>query len=210
MHDVVLQKLPMVIALDRAGIVPHDGVTHQGVFDIPLFSSLPDVQIYSPENFTELEQLLTAAVREYSGIRIIRYPMGADAPRREETDLGTLSYFGADHPELVAVTYGRLTSRVEQAARLCGRRVRVIKLGRVFPIDTAALEAALAGCDNLMVFEEGMRSGGVGEKLAATLRGKTVRIHAIDAYLPHGDLDSLYELAGFGVENMARELRELI
>ena len=55
-----------------------------------------------------------------------------------------------------------------------------------------------------------MRSGGVGEKIAATLNGKTVRIHAIDAYLPHGDLDSIYELAGFGVENMARELRELI
>ena len=210
MHDVSLQKLPMIIALDRAGIVPFDGATHQGVFDIPLFSMLPDVEIYSPERFFELDEILKRAVEEYRGIRIIRYPKGGDAPARSETALNTLCYFGDDDPELIAVTYGRLTARVEAAARLCKRRVRVIKLTRVYPPDICEISRVMGDLSDVIVFEEGARRGGVGELLAAKLPQKNVRIHAIDGYLPHGDLNGLYALAGFTPEKMAKQMEEII
>ncbi len=211
MHDVSIQGLPMVIALDRAGVVPADGITHQGIFDIPLFSTLPDVEIYSPESFSELEEMMEKAVAEYSGIKIIRYPKGTDVKKRTDvTDLGDMEYMGSDAPDAVVLTYGRLTERVVKAAD--SQKVRVIKIKKVHPISVEDILPLFAGCKNAIFFEEGIRRGGVGESLAARLaeHGICMKVKAIDKYIDHGDTESLLDAAGFGIEEMSAEISNTV
>ncbi|MFR9208066.1 MAG: 1-deoxy-D-xylulose-5-phosphate synthase [Lachnospiraceae bacterium] len=205
MHDVSIQQIPLVIALDRAGIVPGDGITHQGVFDISLFSSLPEIEIYSPETFLELDEAMDNALSNYSGVKVIRYPKGCDPDYFvDAVSNAEFTYTKEPNPEVIAITYGRLSKRVYAAAQKSKRRVKVIKLKKIFPIDSRSLSELFNGCKKVAVFEETMRQGGIGEKLASALSKDGIRVItlAIDEYIPHGDADSLYDMLGFSVENI--------
>lgn len=209
MHDVSLQSIPLIIALDRAGIVPGDGITHQGIFDIPLFSTLPNTQIYSPQTFLELENILTQSAKDYSSITIIRYPKGHDA--KEIIEMDKFAYIDVSHetsPDIIVITYGRITSRISEAIKLSSKKIRLIKLKRVFPIDIPDLLPQFCGCKNIIFFEESIRRGGIGEYLFSNLAlyGINFKIKAIDDYIDHGDIDNLLAHAGFSTKEIISEL----
>ena len=219
LHDVSIQGLPMVLLLDRCGIVAGDGITHQGIFDYPLFSSIPDVTIYSPESFAELERAMTAAL-DGRQLAVIRYPKG-----REQTGHCAALKVGGDgwlgftedvsQCETVIVTYGRMTREACRAAALLGdgHTVGVIKLMRIYPIDTDAILSLTKNARLVYILEEGIRSGGFGEKLAAAYAAagakQLVRVKAIDGYLPHGDVETLTKACGLDAEAVAREIEDL-
>lgn len=200
LHDVSLQNLPLVLLLDRAGIVAGDGVTHQGIFDYSMFSSIPNVNIYSPEAYAELERVMTSAF-ENRELAVIRYPKGGErecAMKLRAHMSGDFAYSdGVEKCDVVIVSYGRKTREAERAAELLAGRcsVGVIKLIRIYPIEADALLSLTCGAKLVYVLEEGIRSGGVGEKLAAayarTGASTRVIVRAIDGYLPHGDVKSL-------------------
>ena len=212
-HDVALQRARTVLAIDRAGLVGGDGVTHQGIYDVSMLSSIPGISIYSPDSFAELRESLDEAV-SLDALTAVRYPRGGE-PEYDRSvyhpicgDAAVAADYGVA-PRLTVITYGRITAEASHAAEALSARgtaVRIIRLKKIYPVDAQALLPELRG-EALYLLEEGIESGGVGEKLAAALltalsvRGGRVPrtvVHAVhDRFVPHGDVPSLFRELGF-------------
>ncbi len=211
-HDVVLQKTPLTLLLSHAGLVAGDGVTHQGIFDVALFSSVPDVRIFSPDSYSELSMLLKASLSS-PYVDVIRYPKGEEAhyDRSVFTQNGDVSYNVPEGAEAVIVTYGRMTSVAVGASEKSAHRVGVVRVSRLMPIPLDEILAAVGDVPFVYILEEGIRRGGFAERLAAHLhdrgnRAKTL-IHAVNGeFPPHGSLAHLFERYGFTPEAVAGRL----
>ncbi len=217
LEDIALQKTHAILAVDRAGLVPGDGVTHQGVFDVAMLSTIPGTTIYSPETYDEM-RLSFERAEKGEGLWVIRYPKGKEtdydrsgfkALDAEETILAT----DCVDPELVVVTYGRICADVLRAAELSGRRVKLIKLLKIHPVDYSLVLSGCAGA-KILVVEEGVRRGGVGEALAAAAGQldypDKVYIHALaNGFVPHGDLESIKKLCCLTAEDIAEAMKKI-
>lgn len=187
-HDAAMQKLHIVLAVDRAGIVGTDGETHQGVFDVALLNSVPDITIYSPCYFDELEFNLRSAAEADNGVVAVRYPKGGQ-PYKPDDYICTdkpFDVYGDTSAEVLLVTYGRLFENACKALENVENRggsFCILKLNRIKPIDSGALNEALK-YKKIIFFEEGMKTGGVSESFACLINelGYNGRysIHAID------------------------------
>lgn len=219
-HDAAVQKIPFVLCLDRAGVVEGDGVTHQGIFDVSEFAGIPGVRIYSPETFGELEGALTYAAGD-AGLSIIRYPKGAEGAydRSLFCRRGGYCVMKTAPGKCAAsvVTYGRITKNVYEAAmsfsKKTGIAVKLIKLVKIFPLEES-LAGELSECGKMFFVEEGIKSGGAGEKAAAfaaeRLGGVKVRIRAIEGFVPHGALESLFSDLGLSADKIEKELYDFV
>lgn len=167
-HDAALQKLKIVLAIDRAGIVGEDGETHQGVFDVSFLNPIPNVTIYSPSFFEEVGTMLRQAIYAAAGVSAVRYPRGAQMYKPADfvcSEQPFDIYGSAIDCENVIVTYGRLFSQACLARKnmaINGTKTCIIKLNRIKPIDNKAVLIAKR-FKNVFFFEEGMRAGGIGE-----------------------------------------------
>lgn len=231
-HDVAIQRLPLTLALDRCGLVPGDGITHQGIYDVSLFSSIPGVVIYSPETYDEQEEAFARSLAS-SEIDIVRYPKGAEIEYNREGFIGSfdLKYKLPPSPDVVIVTYGRITANAVLAAKMLsegsggGYSVGVIKLVKIYPFDADEIKKLCCGAKLVYLLEEGMKSGGIAEKLAAEfacddvaqnkVNGRSheprIAIRAIDGrFVSHGDVDSLYRELGFTPDAIAAEIASLM
>ncbi len=202
-HDIALQRCPLTFLLSHAGLVPGDGVTHQGIYDVALLSPIPGVRIYAPDSYSELKALIGASVLSNS-IDVIRYPKGSELSydRSSFSRIGDVFANVPKDPDAVIVTYGRLTRTALHAAAKCSCTAGVIRVLRISPLPTDDVISALGSAAVVYILEEGIRRGGFGEALEAALkeRGMTCRtvVHAIDdGIIPHGDLESLMHLCGF-------------
>lgn len=224
-HDVALQGLPMILALDRCGFVPSDGVTHQGIFDVALFSSLPRVEIYSPENFDELRRAFASALASQK-VTIVRYPKGGEegaippgetVPFRGEDADGksgedaVIKYLpGTDEKETVVISYGKIASEAYAAAK--NRGAGFIKLVKIFPLDEEGLFALTKSAKFVYVAEEGILSGGIGEKIASAFaragKGTRVKVRAAEGFASHGTREDLLRSFGLTAAQMSEELSE--
>ena len=219
LHDVSLQRSHVTLALDHCGIVSGDGVTHQGIFDAALFSSIPNVKIWSPETYAELESSMKSALAA-DNVCIVRYPKGSERvyDRSGFADLGEMTYLAprGGSPDCVIVTYGVIAEEAVKASELLSEyRVGVLKLLKIYPLDKDAILPLLDGVGLVYVLEEGVMSGGIGEKLAAMAAehscGARVVIRAVDnEYIPHGDRESLLRLFRLDSEQAADEIRSLL
>lgn len=218
LHDAALQKLPLTLALDRCGVVPGDGATHQGLFDVGLFSPVPGVEIFAPESYAELREALTRP-RGASPVRIVRYPRGAQAEYdrsvwRRTGDVYTAE-FGRTGPLTAILTYGRIAAEALRAADVLaedGMRVRVVRPVRLFPLPETELAAALGGAVLCVAAEEGMRRGGVGEAAAAMLaaRADGIRLFILapDSFVLHGDTTSVLHALSLDADGIASAVRK--
>ncbi|MBU4440030.1 MAG: 1-deoxy-D-xylulose-5-phosphate synthase [Firmicutes bacterium] len=225
-HDAAIQKLPLIMALDRCGLVPGDGITHQGIYDCTYLSSIPGIEIFSPETYDEMRTRFNQAFIDQN-LTVIRYPKGAQQQydRSGFTDCDGLSYqdFSNDkhqqmesvRPEVVIITYGRVTSNAYEAIQLIKEQhpVRLIKLVKVYPFDAEQIIALVGEPKLIYILEEGIRSGGIGEKLAAafaqndTMKPVKLRIHAIEnPLMEQGDITSLYDYCGFLPDQIATQI----
>ena len=220
-HDVSLQKLHIVLALDRAGIVPGDGETHQGIFDCAFISDIPGTEIYSPDSFEEMRKAFDAAFAS-DKISVVRYPKGKELSydRNAFVSHGTFSVcdsFVKDKPDAVIITYGGITKNVYDTAEKLfsdGFSIRIIKLLKVHPVSEyiADVTKYTEGARLLYFAEEGIKNGGISQKIISSLseNGKLSAktfIRAIDGYYPvHGSVDYVRTLCGLDVESMAEEI----
>ena len=186
-NDTSLLKSHVVLAIDRAGIVPDDGETHQGIYDVAMLNSVADMTVYSPATFEELEIHLKKAIYATEGPVAVRYPKGIPLPMPQEyaPSEHPYTFFRTQGAKTLLVTYGRITANVLEAARLLtndGMAVSVLKLNRIKPIDTKCVDMALP-YHRVLFFEEGVASGGVGEwfgsKLAERGFARRYELHAI-------------------------------
>ena len=174
-HDGALQKQRMVLAIDRAGFVGDDGETHNGLYDVSFLSSIPDVTIYSPSTYEEMKIAFGNAFYRDKDVVAVRYPRGGELniPDDFEPSHGAYDIYLKPCENLI-VTYGRIFGEACEAAKILkakGTDTFILKLNRIRPIDDGAINTALSA-KRIFFFEEGVRSGGIGEKLAATLLQK--------------------------------------
>lgn len=172
-HDAALQKGKIVLAIDRAGFVGEDGESHQGIYDVSFLNSIPDVRIYAPSSFFELKSCLCDALYKDEGVVAVRYPRGIQRviPDDYHYDHCPFTVYGLKNAEIAIITYGRIFACAANAAKKLkkmGLPIKVIKLNLIKPVAFEAVQAALL-CKHLFFFEEGIRTGGVGEHFAALL-----------------------------------------
>ena len=119
LNDTAIMNNHIVLAVDRAGIVPDDGETHQGVFDVPFLTTIPHVTIYSPSTFSELDINLKQALYDAAGIAVVRYPKGGELPGCEgfEPDYKPYTHLKNAGARILLITYGRLFSHAMIAAK---------------------------------------------------------------------------------------------
>ena len=193
LHDVCLQNLHVVLALDRAGIVGADGMTHQGIYDISMMLSMPNVTLLSPCNFADLDRMLEYAVSEAQGLVAVRYPRGGQSeilsgipasegigPRiiREGSDVAILSLGVMCEQALLAA------EELEKK----GIHARVIDVRCVKPCDISAWEELLSGITKVVTIEDGLAQSGFGSYLLSLLEEEN-RMSSISHYRSLGVSD---------------------
>lgn len=200
MHDFALQNSKMIIAVDRAGIVGDDGETHNGIYDTAFFNGIPNIRVFSPSYYCDLNNALVNSLYHSEGPAVIRYPRGAEPFKPEWYQCSGEEYdvFGDADAEVAIVTYGRIFAESLKAAdklRELGKKVKLIKLNLIVPVPAGSIKEA-AACSEVFFFEEGVKSGGVGESFATNLlesgfNGKYVLNALPDSFIKQGKTDSI-------------------
>ena len=172
-HDASIQKLHIILAIDRAGIVGEDGKTHQGLFDTSFLNNIPNVTILCPSYFDELRFMLKNAIYNESEIVAVRYPRGRELYKPKNFLIKDSKYvfFGDEKSDILIITYGRLFSfACECMERLekQGISACILKLNTVKPIDSGAVIGA-KDFKYCFFFEEGISCGGIGEHFLCKL-----------------------------------------
>jgi len=165
LHDIAVAGVPVRLCVDRAGIVGEDGETHQGLFDVAFLSTVPGMNIYSPASFSELENLLLKSLN-FDFPCAIRYPRGIENSSIDyRTTDNDFDVFGSG--DNLIVTYGRVFDNALVALDSL-ENTAVLKLNKIYPLsDDLLLE--IKKYKNIFFFEEGIKSGGIGEKLGAKI-----------------------------------------
>ena len=169
-NDTSLMNNHIVLAIDRAGVVPDDGETHQGIYDVAMLATIPNVTMYAPSNFKELDLHLRKAIYDATGIAAVRYPKGGEeAVLTDYEPIDQPYVLDEDGKDLLLITYGRTYGDVlawSRRYRSEGKSVSVLKLNRILPVaDEVVALAAEYRC--VLVLEE--TRGGVGELLGNRL-----------------------------------------
>ena len=162
LNDTAISNHHIVLAIDRAGVVPGDGETHQGIFDVAFLYTIPNVTIYSPATFEELSIDLKKALYETEGIAAVRYPKGTewDGLQAYQPNGAPYDLKQGKTKQLLVVTYGRLYADVTVAAEKSGKDVSILKLNRIKPIEDDVF-ALMQEYERILFVEEGV--GGVAE-----------------------------------------------
>ena len=160
-HDAAIEKKHIVICIDRAGFVGEDGETHQGLFDVAMLSSIPNVTIFSPSDASELKLSLHKAIYECDGIAAIRYPRGYSAASNK-ADYSDYIYSGKNS-NILLISYGRVALSIKNIPD-----TDYLTLNKIYPIEDDVLKI-LKAYDKIYFFEEGIKDGGLAEKLMCKL-----------------------------------------
>lgn len=220
LHDVCIQNLPVVFAIDRAGLVGSDGETHQGIFDLSYLSSIPNMHIMAPKNKWELSDMLKFAI-DFHGPIALRYPRGEafDGLRehREPIILGMGEWIYHEK-DIVLVAVGSMVKTalaVREALQLKGCPCSIINARFVKPIDTEILNEAVKDHSLIVTMEENVASGGFGEKVREYLdesgyQGSLLTISIPDEYVEHGNVEILREEVGIDAYSIQRRIEEVL
>lgn len=218
LHDVCLQKLPVVFAVDRAGLVGSDGETHQGVFDLSFLSSIPNMTIVAPKNKWELSDMLKFAVN-FDGPIAIRYPRGQAYEglyeNRAVIDFGKSEWIYEEKDIAIFAVGSMVKNAVEVHEKLKADGFNCsLNNGRfVKPIDEEALKKAAENHSLIVTMEENVASGGYGEKVREYLDSiqadcKVLTIAVPDKFVEHGSVDQLYKEIGMDADSVVARIKE--
>jgi len=211
-HDAAIQNLNIVIAVDRAGFVGEDGETHQGIFDVSFLNAIPNVTIYSPSTYSDLKTAMKKSLaNDAKGVQIIRYPRGSACNiKNYKTSNKKIEVLGDKNSEYAAVTYGRIFGNVYPASK--NLPIKIIKLNCIKPISKKLIEE-LINHKKIFFFEEGMKSGGISEKISVLLyengySGK-IKINAIkNEFISHASVDELLAKQKLDTDSIRKLLKE--
>ena len=220
-HDVTLQNLPIVFAIDRAGMVGADGPTHAGVFDIPFLRCLPNVVLMTPSNQEDCRNMLTTAY-SLNGPSVVRYPRGAGVGPEVSTKLETITLGkglivrklknpAALEKKIAFVCFGPLLYSALQVAEEIDATVADMRF--VKPLDEALLLELAKNHDALVFVEDSAIQGGAGSACLESLSAHKIQIPTLqiglpDEYVEHGDINALLDLYGLSPAKILLKVRE--
>ena len=202
LHDVSLQGLHVVFAVDRAGLVGRDGETHHGVFDVSYLSTVPGMTIFCPASFAELNSMLGLALYSCDGPVAIRYPRGGEGRYRDCSNEPELLL--REGKDITLVGYGVMINELLDAADALekeGISAEVVKLGRIRPNAYSVVGESVKKTGHLLVCEDVCAFGCVGEQILTELSGKELAFaHALlnlgDGIVTHGSVEELRRQTG--------------
>ena len=218
LHDVCIQNLPVVFAIDRAGLVGSDGETHQGIFDLSYLSCIPNMHIMAPKNKWELSDMLKFAVA-FDGPVAIRYPRGeAYAGLKEfrapiELGKGEWIYREKEILLLAVGSMVKTAEKVRERLREEGHACSLANARFVKPVDTALLKEAAKEHGLFVTLEENVASGGFGESVRRSmdemgLENGILSVTIPDAYVEHGNVELLKKELEMDEESIFRRIRK--
>ena len=217
LHDVCMQKLPVIFAIDRAGLVGSDGETHQGAFDLSYLSMMPNMTVMAPKNKWELSDMMKFALRQ-DGPVAIRYPRGT-AYDGLEAHRAPVEYGKSEvifHGEKTAIL--AVGACVKEAEKACeqlkekGISPTLVNVRFVKPLDEELLETLAKNHTHIITAEDNVISGGYGEHVAAYLKERNLPVKLTtlgipDRFIEQGSVDILYELCGINAKYIAKQVK---
>jgi 1-deoxy-D-xylulose-5-phosphate synthase len=213
-HDVALQNLPVVFALDRAGLVGADGATHAGAYDIPFIRCIPNMSLACPADERECRQLLTTAFEQDHPVAV-RYPRGSGAGVAPLPGLDSLPFGKGEirrqGARIAILAFGTLLYPALAAGEALDATVANMRWAK--PLDTALLLELAASHDALVTVEEGATLGGAGSAVCEALNAAGVvrpvlQLGLPDAFIEHGDPAKLLALQGLDAEGIQRAITQ--
>ena len=221
-HDVALQKLPVVFAIDRAGLVGEDGATHQGVFDMAFLRSIPNMVVSAPMDEQDLRNLMFTASKYSKGPFSIRYSKNRgtikklkDSFKAVEVGKGRKLKTGKK-VALVTLGYGGI---------LAAKAIQKLEKEHLFPahfdmrflkpLDTELLTEAFSEYEHIITVEDGVIKGGLGEAVLAFKEehhflNRVITLGVPDKFIPHGSRQKLFEICGYGSGSIYETVKSLI
>lgn len=223
-HDVALLNLPVVICLDRAGLVGEDGATHHGAFDIAALRPVPNLTISSPMNEHELRRLMYTAQLPDKGPFVIRYPRGRGVLadwhcELEEVKVGTGRKLH-DGKDVAVLSFGPVGNNVEEAIEMMETSTPQLSIAHydmrfAKPLDTEILKDVAQQFDRIITIEDGAREGGFGSAVLEWLedngyRKNVVRLGLPDHFVEHGTVAELQHIVGIDAEGIIDAVNDII
>lgn len=216
LHDVCIQDLPVVFAIDRAGLVGGDGETHQGIFDLSYLNSIPNMSIFAPKNKYELADILKYSVH-YDGPLAIRYPRGEAYDGLKEFrqpivyGKSEIIYKEKDIVLLAAGSMVKVAEEVRKQLKEKGYRVSLVNARFVKPLDEACIEELCQTHSLIVTLEENVLNGGFGEIVTRFIngldyQGKILNIGVPNFYLEHGAVELLRKECGLDAESIVKKV----
>ncbi len=220
-HDAALQRLPVVLCLDRAGLVGEDGATHHGAFDIAALRTVPNLTLASPMDECELRRLMYTAQLPGKGTFVIRYPRGKGVRTDwkcplEEVEVGTGRTL-REGSDVAVLSYGPLGNDVQRAIdelQQEGNTISVAHYDLRFakPLDTALLTTVAQRFSRIVTIEDGARAGGIGSAVLEWMSDhhftpELTRLGLPDNFVEHGTVAQLREIVGLDIESIKKAIK---
>lgn len=221
-HDVALQKLNMVICLDRAGLVGEDGATHHGVFDLAYLRPIPNLIISSPLNEWDLRNLMYTGCKSQKGPFVIRYPRGKGEKSDWKNEMkmlpigkGRKLHEGKDLAVLSIGPIGNEAIKAIEEVEKEGLSIAHYDMIYLKPIDEELLHEVGKRFKYIITIENGTKMGGLGSAVLEFMsdNGYTPQVKRIgvpDKFIEHGSVSELYKLCGLDAKSIACEIRQIL
>lgn len=216
LHDVCIQNLPVIFAIDRSGLVGADGSTHQGIFDISYLSEIPNMTIVSPKNRYELEEAMDFAL-EWQGPIAIRYPRGTAYEGYQ--DIQTPMVYGksevlVEGKDIAILAVGNMLEEAEKACAILkehGINPTLVNVRFIKPFDTNLLDSLCESHGMICTMEENVYSGGYGQAVGAYLKEKNAKVEflpvaIVDQFVEHGSIQELRKLLSIDGASVAEKI----
>jgi 1-deoxy-D-xylulose-5-phosphate synthase len=218
-HDVALQKLPVVMCLDRAGIVGEDGATHHGAFDLAYLGCIPNIVVAAPRNEWLLRQMLHTAINS-NYPTVIRYPRGiGEGVEWENTPFTTIEIGRGEQlregDDVAILAIGPMANVAMRAAGRSSRSVAVYDMRYAKPLDIELINSVASHHKHIITIEDGVVRGGVGEAIASQIAKMdytpTIQTLGIDdRFVEHGKPQELYAECGYDEEALLRHIEDML
>lgn len=220
LHDVAIQNLPVMFAIDRGGLVGADGETHQGVFDIAYLRSIPNMTVMTPSDENECRKMLTTAFKMDTPAAV-RYPRGKGPGVAQDDELETIEigrareirHTSRKSRRVAILAFGLMVSRMQEAAQALD--ATLIDMRFVKPLDREMIIKAASEHDLLCTVEDGVAMGGAGSAVLETLSELGLRVPTLvmgikDQFVPQGGIDDLMRDNELDTESVIRRIREAL
>jgi 1-deoxy-D-xylulose-5-phosphate synthase len=214
-HDVAIQNLDVLFAIDRAGLVGEDGATHAGSFDLSFLRCIPKLIVMAPSDENELRKMLYTG-HEYNGPACVRYPRGTGPGATIEKEMQTLelgkSKLVREGKKIAILSFGALLGAATEAADELD--AAVVDMRFIKPLDTNMIDKLAAEYDTLVTLEENVIAGGAGSGVSEYLRAQAVTMPVIhlglpDEFVPHGKPQDLLKQCGLDAKGIVRSILTL-
>ena len=218
LHDVCIQNLPVIFAIDRAGLVGSDGETHQGIFDLSYLSSIPNMHVMAPKNKWELSDMMKFAV-SFGAPIAIRYPRGEAydglSEYRAPIRYGKAEMI-AEEKDIALFAVGGMVKEAEKVREMLkaeGYSVTLVNARFVKPVDEEMILKLAENHRLCVTMEENVESGGLGEKVRTVVEEKSLSMKILsvaipDEYVEHGNVDLLKKEIGIDEDSVFERIKK--